>query len=323
MRKALLIGNNKYPTKPLSVCLNDVDLMQSMLYTNPDGSQNFVVTSMKDEKSAQVAFNAIASLFKDPCDCALFYFSGHGGINGDKFCICFAGEDAKGTNSRINLDDILKLVVQSPAKQKIVILDSCCSGGMGQVNKVNPVSVLSENTTILTACKGSEQAKCGTNYSLFTEILCHALNGAAAAYDGSISITGVYGYIERYFKPGEQRPLFKTNTSEAVILKTVIPLVPKDIIIRTLLLFADENSEYNLDPSYEPTNYEGSEDRHLEPYASFDHTAIFADLQALEGIGLVVPTNEAHMYFAAMKSKSCHLTQEGKYCWRLLQKKQL
>ena len=47
---------------------------------------------------------------------------------------------------------------------------------------------------------------------------------------------------------------------------------------------------------------------------------IFAELQKLEGVGLVVPVEEEHMYFAAMKSKGCELTSIGKQYWRLVNK---
>ena len=36
-----------------------------------------------------------------------------------------------------------------------------------------------------------------------------------------------------------------------------------------------------------------------------------------EGVGLVVPVDEEHMYFAAMNSKSCRLTKLGAHYWRL------
>lgn len=54
------------------------------------------------------------------------------------------------------------------------------------------------------------------------------------------------------------------------------------------------------------------------PYANPSNTSVFLDLQKLEGIGLVVPVGEEHMYFAAMNSKSCKLTSLGKQYWRLV-----
>ena len=60
-----------------------------------------------------------------------------------------------------------------------------------------------------------------------------------------------------------------------------------------------------------------------EPYATEENTRIFSDLQKLEGIGLVIPVDEEHMYFAAMNSKSCELTAIGKQYWRLVKEKRI
>lgn len=43
-------------------------------------------------------------------------------------------------------------------------------------------------------------------------------------------------------------------------------------------------------------------------------------LQRLERVGLVEPVDTAHMYYAAMESKSCRLTALGKYYLLLAQK---
>ena len=82
--------------------------------------------------------------------------------------------------------------------------------------------------------------------------------------------------------------------------------------------FKTEDFKFNLDPSFEPTNRIGETHNIIEPYADTKHISIFADLQKLEGVGLVVPVGEEHMYFAAMNSKSCELTAVGKQYWRLV-----
>jgi len=43
------------------------------------------------------------------------------------------------------------------------------------------------------------------------------------------------------------------------------------------------------------------------------------DLQKLQSVGLVIPVDEEHMYFAAMRSKACKLTDLGHHYWRLVQ----
>ena len=80
----------------------------------------------------------------------------------------------------------------------------------------------------------------------------------------------------------------------------------------------NENAEFRIDPSFEPTNSPSVTHEVIQPYANSCNTKIFSDLQKLEGIGLVVPVGEDHMYFAAMNSKSCALTSIGKQYWRLV-----
>jgi hypothetical protein len=43
----------------------------------------------------------------------------------------------------------------------------------------------------------------------------------------------------------------------------------------------------------------------------------------LKYVGLVVPVNAEHMYFAAMDSKACKLTALGHHYWRLVQDKRI
>lgn len=45
--------------------------------------------------------------------------------------------------------------------------------------------------------------------------------------------------------------------------------------------------------------------------------AVFAKLQALNRVHLVIPVGAEHMYDAAMQSKTCRLTASGRYYWRL------
>ena len=43
----------------------------------------------------------------------------------------------------------------------------------------------------------------------------------------------------------------------------------------------------------------------------------------MEGVGLVVPVDEEHMYYAAMNSRACRLTALGAQYWRLANEKKL
>ena len=73
--------------------------------------------------------------------------------------------------------------------------------------------------------------------------------------------------------------------------------------------FQKAQEEYALDPTYEFTN---------EDIAKPKNVAILKNLQKFEGVNLVVPVGEEHMYFAAQNSKSCKLTALGYRYWRLV-----
>jgi len=77
--------------------------------------------------------------------------------------------------------------------------------------------------------------------------------------------------------------------------------------------FATPDAEHSLNPTYEFT----------DPSAVKSNVAILKDLQKYQSVGLVVPVDEEHMYFAAMNSKSCRLTALGYQYWRLVDEKKL
>ncbi|MGN4668512.1 hypothetical protein ACTFRP_22585 [Bacillus cereus group sp. MYBK234-1] len=48
-----------------------------------------------------------------------------------------------------------------------------------------------------------------------------------------------------------------------------------------------------------------------------DIIEIFSYLQKMVRVGLVIPVDKEHMYYAAMNSKSCRLTAMGYHYWKL------
>ena len=155
-------------------------------------------------------------------------------------------------------------------------------------------------------------------HGVFTSLLIEALNGGAADVTGHISIAGVYAFIDKALGPWAQRPVFKTNVTRFTSLREVQPQVDINILRKIGKYFQNEDFQYELDPSFEPTNKIEIVHNVIESYAKDENTEIFSDLQKLEGIGLVVPVGEEHMYYAAMNSKSCKLTAVGKQYWRLV-----
>ena len=317
MRKALVVGIDQYLQCPLHGCCNDADVVSELLSRNGNDTPNFSVKLKKNVATKANLRQLVEECFSGDADVALFYYSGHGHV--DSVGGYLVTPDFTKYDYGVSLQDILTIANNSRCKDKIIILDSCYSGFMGSISTAGQnTAIINEGVTILTASRSSETSLEVNGHGVFTSLLLEALSGGAADVTGHITPGGIYAYIDKALGPWEQRPVFKTNVTRFTSLRDVVPQVDLSIIRRLCRYFSDENSELQLDPSFEPTN--SPEDNHelIEPYANLINTEIFADLQKLEGIGLVVPIGEEHMYFAAMKSKSCALTSIGKQYWRLV-----
>lgn len=317
MRKALIVGIDNYPKGRLRGCCNDADAMNLLLRNHGDGSPNFSTKLVKDVPTKSLLLQLIDECFSGDADVALFYYSGHGHI--DSIGGYLVTPDYSYYDFGVSLQDILTIVNKSKCKDKIIILDSCYSGYLGTISTVNQnTAVISEGVTILTASRTTETSIEVNGHGLFTSLLLEALSGGAADITGHITPGGLYAYIDKALGPWEQRPVFKTNVTRFTSLRNVVPQVDISIIRKICSYFSTEDAEMPIDPSYEPTNSPSVTHEVIHPYADPTNVRIFSDLQKLEGIGLVVPVGEAHMYFAAMNSKSCALTSIGKQYWRLV-----
>ncbi len=320
MRKALIVGIDNYTQCPLHGCCNDADAVARVLEDNGDGSPNFSVKIEKDVCSKAKLRGLIEDCFSGDADIALFYYSGHGHI--DSVGGYLVTPDFTNHDYGVSLQEVLAIANASRCKDKIIVLDSCFSGFMGSINTAGQnTAVINEGVTILTASRSSETSAEINGHGLFTSLLLEALSGGATDITGHITPGGIYAYIDKALGPWEQRPVFKTNVTRFTSLRNVIPQVDISIIRKLCNYFSIENSEFAIDPSFEPTNSPSVTHEVVQPYANSVNTKIFSDLQKLEGIGLVVPVGEDHMYFAAMNSKSCALTSIGKQYWRLVHNK--
>lgn len=185
MRKALIVGFDNYPSAPLSGCINDAKKISSILEKNGDGSPNFAIKLITDEKTiiskAQLR-EAIETLFKGYSDVVLLYFSGHGLIKTTGGVI--VTPDYVKCDEGIRMDEILSVANQSTARDKIVILDCCHSGVFGSLSfSGSNIAQLGEGLTVLTASGDSESALEINGSGVFTSLLIDALQGGASALE--------------------------------------------------------------------------------------------------------------------------------------------
>ena len=325
MRRALVVGINDYPNAPLFGCVNDANAIASVLETHGDGSPNFsvkLVTKPCDDITRSSLRESIEFLFAGECDIALLYFSGHGFISSTGGYI--VTQDYKKYDEGISMHDILILANQSKARDKVILLDCCHSGAFGTPTITGSnVSQLAEGLSVLTASRDSESAMEFNGSGIFTSLVVDALQGGASDLRGHITPGSIYSYVDQALGAWDQRPIFKTNVTHFTSLRTITPPVSLTTLRKLCEYFPNPEDEHNLDPSYEFTNTKSVEYDVIEPYAKIENVSIFKDLQKFEGVGLIKPVDEEHMYFAAMNFKSCRLTALGYQYWRLVKEKRI
>ncbi|MDP1736007.1 MAG: caspase family protein [Caulobacter sp.] len=311
MRKALVVGIDHYEyIDPLAGCVNDAHAVKAMLDRHADGSVNFgahlvVGSGPHDLIERSELKERVRELFADDSEVALLYFAGHGYIEATGGYLC--ASDCKSGDDGLALTDVMTFANESKARNKIIILDSCYSGALGD-NPINKsVSEISEGVTILTASTKGQYAAEVDGGGVFTGLLIDALGGAAANLVGEVTPGGVYAHIDQSLGTWSQRPVFKTNVKSFVSLRQVQPPLELADLRRISELFPYPGFEFQLDPAYEPT------DSAADP----DKNAVFAILQKYNRVNLLVPLSAPHMWHAAVESKSVKLTALGEHYRRL------
>jgi len=323
MRKALIIGIDKYPAVPLSGCENDAATIASILEKNGDGSPNFdvkLISSDGNTVTSDVIHTALGELFSGDAETALFYFAGHGIIDPVTNTGHIVSQDGKRGGWGVSLSDLLGMAnTASPRiKSTVIILDSCNSGYVGEVAGINTsnISAIGSGVTILTACHREQGATEVNGQGLFTSMLFDGLSGGSADILGYITPASVYSHIDQTLGAWEQRPIYKANVQTFVTLRHITPKVSPDILKRLPLYFKSSTDQFALDPSFEPDrNNIPAELKHIP--VNLENTRTFAELQLCNRHGLVVPVDASHMYYAAIESKSCKLTALGAHYRRM------
>ena len=315
MRRALIVGIDEYPFSPLQGCVNDAMRVEMMLRKNGDGSPNFdtlLFRTPPESITRAILMAKIEDLFATECELALLYFSGHGTITATGGYL--VTPDARKYAEGIAMDEVLILANNSPATSKIAILDCCNSGAFGSPQVTgSAVAYLGKGLTVLTASNANESALESGGHGLFTSLLLDALKGGAADLKGNVTPGSLYAYVDEALGAWDQRPIFKANISRFTAIRRTEPPILIDTLRRITMYFPSPESEYPLDPSYEFTSE--------HPLA--ERVAIFQDLQKYFSVHLVSPVGEEYMYFAAMNSKSCKLTNLGYQYWRLAKENKL
>ncbi len=324
MQIALIVGINYYEHgSPLFGCVDDAYAVKAVLERHDGGAVNFdcmllTGTGPTDRVDRSDLKDRIKKLFNTDAKIALFYFAGHGHIEATGGYLLTT--DARRGDDGVSLAEILTLANGSPAKNKIIVLDSCHSGIAGTPPTGEQLATLSEGLTVLTASTKDQYATEENGRGVFTTLFVDALNGSAANLTGDITPGSVYAHIDQSLGAWEQRPVFKTNVKQFVSLRKVSPPITISDLHRLTEFFPTPGFEFPLDPTYEP-EMKGRDSGMPPPNP--ENTRTFAVLQKYNRLNLLVPVDVPHMWSAAMESKTCRLTALGEHYRRLVEKSRI
>lgn len=171
----------------------------------------------------------------------LIYYSGHGSPNpksGDSFLVPFDGDPTFIDETGFSLKRLYKSLEKLPAKEVIVMLDSCFSGAGGRsviAKGARPLVVklkndlgMNEKTVVLSASSGSQISSTydKKGHGLFTYFMLKGLKGEADNNsDGKVEIAELFDYIKpkitrtaRKLYNNEQSPQMVAPRGQKVIL---------------------------------------------------------------------------------------------------------
>jgi hypothetical protein len=251
---------------PLYSAAGDAARVRPLLETHYDSEPNWIVTPLDDEDGGTVRrqqlHDAITDLFRptretllqiaanngisaedlsDPLrQEVLFYFSGHADVGRDGVTRLFAYDDAW-----YSFEELMRLISRSKADSMTLILDCCMSGNIGHrgdplndplahrsgADGANPfeidLTLLPDNVCILTASRPYQEAKEDRlSGGVFSEMVIGALAGAAADIMGNVTSLSLYSHASEALGIHGQRPMFKANLDQPVLLRTSTPKVP-------------------------------------------------------------------------------------------------
>ena len=324
MRIAFIVGINYYEHgNSLYGCVDDAHAVQAALERHGDGSVNFdckilTGTGPNDRVDRSVLKDHVEELFKAPAEIALFYFAGHGHIEATGGYLL--ATDSKRGDDGLSLSDVLTFANASPARNKVVVLDSCHSGIAGSPPAPGNFASLSEGLTVLTASTADQYATEENGRGVFSTLFVDALHGGAANLTGDITPGSVYAHIDQSLGAWEQRPVFKTNVRQFVSLRRVPPPIELEDLRRITEFFPKPGHEFPLDPTFEP-EMKGRDPGMPAPIP--ENTRTFSILQRYNRLNLVVPVDAPHMWHAAMQSKACKLTVLGEHYRRLVDRSRI
>jgi hypothetical protein len=239
----LAIGVSRFDDAPdLLYTVEDAKRV-AQAYRDVAGLSADQVTLLVDDGESKIDSNVLEKAIATACDNAgvddtcVIFFSGHGFANEDSFYLVpsnFSLDDPEATG--LSLSRLRQMIAASKAGTKMVILDCCHSGAVGQTpmntGKV-AASFRAVPGCVAIAASRSDQLSLETDKlksGIFTQALVEALRGRAnSRVDSVIDVMELFQYSSDRVKKetkGRQSPSISMDQFDRI--PTVIPLVHPD-----------------------------------------------------------------------------------------------
>jgi hypothetical protein len=212
---AFLVGVDKFADtsfQPLRFCQNDVSDMDRVLLNRE--ISDFETIVVRNEEHYSILKRLEQAVYHlSNSDKVIFYFAGHGKLSRRSGLPYLVASDtiSDALNSTgIAVDAILRILRESNCRQRLMILDCCHSGAVGEIFRGNEVGdsivnlarstgtyILTASTAIQTAAEREHDLGDGGN-GVFTRFLVEGIEtGEAQVRDGdeNITVDDLFDYV--------------------------------------------------------------------------------------------------------------------------------
>jgi Caspase domain len=241
---AIFVGVNTYENQvyypPLQVCVTDATVLAQQFVTNGFLSEYMhVITdaSVDNRPSRGNILNTLqtTAAATRPDDLLLFYYSGHGDVEGDEsYLVCRDGWADSLENTALSFSRVKQIMQKAPARNKVIILDACHTGAqIGSKGKVrmSPAFIRhvfeqAEGIAILSSCTQNqisyESSKRGQ--SAYTYFLLQALQGHADKEEkGVVTVRDLNNYVTDKVKAwAAQQKCIQSPTISAEMIGEIV-----------------------------------------------------------------------------------------------------
>lgn len=216
-RHAVVVGIEQYRGKlpAADYAANDARVMAGYLTAMLGYPEENVVLLLNDKAARtdlEKYFEAWLPNRVEKGDSVFVYFSGHGAPNpktGKAFIVPYDGDPSFMDQTGYPLDRLYDRLAKLPAKEIVVVLDSCFSGGGSRsviAKGMRPMRLVMENpvlaggsTAVLAASSGEQTSSTYDQYrhGLLTYYLLRGLRGEADRdQNGAVDLTELFDYLK-------------------------------------------------------------------------------------------------------------------------------